>query len=406
MKMLKKALVLTAIGIFIVFGAIGTILLLGIDGVNASSSNRRLTVIYADGFETNAVRVSRTVPLVRNDEGDRVTDGTTPLVSHHVLGFTRPGFEFAGWTRLGDVTNEIIEYVPAGFTNYDDSPVFVANWIVGIYTIRFEPDHIAFINWSESIEVSMGDAITIPELAPTNDIIQGIDVLRQGNLIFRGWRTQADGQGTLVYDGMRSNFAAHTTLYAWWVDMTNASSNVTLTIQFRTTDGNANRPFQPEMHTRLNGHTFELEPTSSYENFRFRHFRVGNEIFTLDAFTVVNGTPVLVLMMDGNLTITAYYEELYRLTLRSRIINSQGHLQSGNVFANDTMVVDVEGGTAFRFWIIDGPEGQNFDAYRGFRLSHITVNGVRIDRPASHLPQFFLVTLTYHTEILFFYTRT
>jgi|GEM_PF-5903858 len=311
--MIKKALVLTAIGVFVVFGVIGGILLIGngavLGGTGTRTPGNVLSVNFVDGFTSTGRPVSRDVRLVSVNDvletPDEAGDDAVRLpLTAAELGFTRAGWNFIGWSK-GHTSTTIIQYVPGGITRDCPRPVFVARWETIPFTITFNTNGSGLTAPGNIYNVRIGNAINIPTVAPFTP-----NVSRNGNMVFQGWRTRPNGGGQIIHNGAISTFTSHVTLYEWWVQDVPAN-NRRVNIESRTACGRQG-PFS-FYQVLLMGTILEFwytdysNATLTNQGYTFDRLRVGNNTFTRADLRTVNTIDMWVFILESNFTITFYY---------------------------------------------------------------------------------------------------
>jgi len=145
----------------------------------------------------------------------------SPVTLPGNAGFTRPGFNFAGWSTgadgSGTIHNAGSSFTPTGNTT------MYARWEpVGSFTVSFDANGGS--GTVPALPANQGQGVTLPG---------GEALVREGQTFF-AWNTRADGAGFDHPAGSLFTPIGNTTLYARWVP--------TITVSFNANGGNGTVP--------------------------------------------------------------------------------------------------------------------------------------------------------------------
>ena len=229
---MKKFLLFTLIGIFVIFGVMGVIHLTSL-GSNVVMASTRLTIFYSNG---QGIMIPQELPLFTENEGD--TPATLNTNRRHVRAiresdfteqFNRPGFRFLHWVDTGDNNREIQagERLPAGWTEGNSSGrILEARWEAINYTINLNIGRTDVTLPSGSVsafQMQVGHVFgsagqILPQLPSPNP--------NPGNVQFLGWEVQINATTRIQVangDLFRAEFLpavtnSTLTIFARWSD--------------------------------------------------------------------------------------------------------------------------------------------------------------------------------------------
>ena len=421
---MKKALVLTAIGIFIVFGAIGAILLFSdVNWGRARTTDAGLEIIYSDGRGAQGRQATRHIAL--DEETEATLANEIRLATPGELNFVNPGFSFVGWSH-GHQSQDIIEYVPGGLTK--ETPrserTFVARWTPGQFTLSFEAAHPSPLQHGLGVPanqvVTFGQTLSLnfPGFVQNYTIVEGF--------VFQGWRTQPNGAGRQVVHGDTFNFTDHTVLFGWWITPT-ANNNRIVTVQTRTTTGGVGPRATRTYNVTLGQQMGALVSYHDRQEFRdrgftFSHFSKNNRILPIEN---INGAQGVRWVVESNSTLVVYYiytpqggnngcngNQITRHNVTAIAVNLGGGSAvpwaGGSTFLprqpNSTNPAGLFD-NGFRMALYRQNQGNviGWDIHVGWRLERVTVNGVQHHFAGN--PARITITITANTTIRFYYRQ-
>ena len=402
--MLKRAIAITGIAIVIIFGIITAVLIF-----KPQETSGRLTVHYNNGLANNAERdITRNVPTYASEGTDikETRANKTKLISIKSAGFERPGYTFDGWKLGFDGVLIDDEYVPGGLSKNDGIITFVATWLANQYVISFNPEYPG-VTAPANIEVTTGEPMN--GLYPAPFIIGSYQV---GDLVFMGWRTQKNGKGKLIENGMVCTFTDHTMLYGWWINPNDSVHQRTLTIMSAVVGGGQG-PFATEYKTYTYGTVLDfclvvndgLQDFDEYSGYKFSHFMIGSQ-------TYQNFGNVFTYTLNSNTTIIAYYtvtgnsggnhgggnqNNTHTLTISSAMVN-------GGTGPFKTEHMTFAHGTELEFYLRLNDGIQDFDEYAGYTFAYFKI-GSTIYYPSSFAQNgnLFLYVLNANTTVTAYY---
>ncbi len=117
--------------------------------------------------------------------------------------FTRAGYTFSGWNTLANGTGTAYAD-KTSFTFTADTALY-AQWTINSYTVTFNAN---------------GGSGSMPNQTASVTTALATNTFTRAGYTFSGWNTLANGSGTAYADKASFTFAADTTLYAQWTDIT------------------------------------------------------------------------------------------------------------------------------------------------------------------------------------------
>lgn len=384
--MLKRSIGLVVVGIFVVFGAIG-VLVLTKSTLNAAElgGDGKITVYFqSEGYDMKG----RDIRTFINERTGRLETraNDTAIPTPKSFGFEKDGYTFKGWRKADDI---IVygDYMPAGLSEEDGILVFVAEWSANTYRLSFQSSHpTKGMIEPSAIDVTMGE--TMPLLGNRSTTV--FTFIRNYSIdgyTFKGWRTEPKGEGIALEPENAYTLARHAIAYGYWVKQTGEGENpttlvATLTSKLLGTAGPLEGP--------LKARTYDYRPGARF-TFHYAEFLFDGYVFTridFDANTTINPTMFVngqytVTGVSKNLNMVAYY---YKLTEGGNTDGGtpNGGTPNGGVDGGTNPIptptytgTTIINGTTSTFTFKSGStftfHADRFDIYEGKRFTGVTI---------------------------------
>ncbi|MCL2587264.1 MAG: InlB B-repeat-containing protein [Firmicutes bacterium] len=230
---MKKFLLFTLIGIFVVFGVMGIIFLAG--GLNGLAATREgeINLYFNNGLSgANEAQVSVEIPLWQTEGGVPETREHRAHTAPSATEFTNPGHTFVHWVHGQGTLSplEAGERIPAGLTNSYNDHIFFAVWEAREFTVNYNSRVATMPMGHLSFTMTFGQNFPTLEVLPNRT---GWD--------FAGWEVRPVGGNPIpVWSGnalTSDMIGADDTvmLHARWVETGAAFREFTLILDMRST---------------------------------------------------------------------------------------------------------------------------------------------------------------------------